>query len=56
MSRRRKPRLTPAKAQRAMDALVALIETGELDSTQVQQIDGTCDMVRKLRDRTDQTR
>ncbi len=46
----RRPKLTAAKAQRAMDALVALIETGELDRPQVEQIDSTCDMVRKLRD------
>lgn len=53
MPRPRTPRLTRAKAQRAMDALRDLIATGQLDQAQVSQIDQTCDLIRQLRDRID---
>jgi hypothetical protein len=46
---RQAPRLTPAKAQRALDAVIALIETRKLTPEEVRVLDAACNEIRKIR-------
>lgn len=48
---RRKPRLTYAKADRALLAIVALIECDGATVTEIQDLDRAADAVRAIRDR-----
>lgn len=41
-------RITPAKTQRALDAIVALIECADFDRAHLPLLDRACDAIRQM--------